>query len=307
MMQRILDHLGLPTAVARPARASAPVPRPLASRRRRRSVRALLIGATSVGTPEVRPLAGRTRVSRDPSGRHRHHRRGIWAARRPREPAAAQGLIRPRRLTPETPLISPQSIFGLEAPLFAWLAAFVLVFFTASVLVQFCWKVWRQTRRHRNTTTKLQAIASDYPLAPGQGLPLRGFTAAAEIVYGVPALRRAWTDLRSQCVLRRNADGEDQYWASRSAEAAFTEAAITDPELDRAFYAAIPGIVTSTGLLFTFLAILVALLDVEIENEQVKGLNLLLPGGHSLTGGHHSSGGAACRDRGYYAACSSAA
>ncbi len=107
VMQRILDHLGLPTAVARPACASAPVPRPLASRRRRRSVRALLIGATSVGTPEVRPLAGRTRVSRDPSGRHRHHRRGIWAARRPREPAAAQGLIRPRRLTPETPLISP--------------------------------------------------------------------------------------------------------------------------------------------------------------------------------------------------------
>lgn len=175
-------------------------------------------------------------------------------------------------------LISPRRVFGLGAPLFAWLAALGLVLFTVAVLAQFCRKVWRQARRHRKTAAKLLAIASDYPLAPGQGLPLRGFDAAAEIVCEVPALRRAWTDLRSQCVLRRNADGEDQYWASRSAEAAFTEAAIIDPELDRAFYAAIPGIVTSTGLLFTFLAILVALLDVKIENDQVKGLNLLIEG-----------------------------
>jgi len=53
--------------------------------------------------------------------------------------------------------------------------------------------------------------------------------------------------------------------------------------LNRSFFAAIPGIVTGAGLLITFLAILVALLDVKIVDvgtvsKQVEGMETLIHG-----------------------------
>src|SRR5947208_8878107 len=57
-------------------------------------------------------------------------------------------------------------------------------------------------------------------------------------------------------------------------------AAISKPGEDAivSFFTAIPGVVTSAGLLCTFLAILIALLDVTLENEQFRGLDTLISG-----------------------------
>jgi hypothetical protein len=59
---------------------------------------------------------------------------------------------------------------------------------------------------------------------------------------------------------------------------AFNDATIIEPRLNRNFYTAVPGMATGAGLLCTFLAILVALLDVTLENEQFKGLDTLISG-----------------------------
>jgi hypothetical protein len=90
----------------------------------------------------------------------------------------------------------------------------------------------------------------------------------------------AWNGYASTIVVRSNGAGEEQFWASESADGIFTESAIGEGRLNRAFYNSLPSVVTSTGLLFTFLAILVALVDVRIDTQtnQIQGLPLLIEG-----------------------------
>ena len=175
---------------------------------------------------------------------------------------------------------------GLKAPSFIWLAAAALLLFTLGILGTFAWKAWRVRRRNRAVTVALRSLAKEYPLAPRRGLAHRAFDEAARVFDQIPQLDRAWYDFRSRCIWRRSAEGEEEVWASEGADSAFSEAAVVDAQIDRHFYASIPGVVTSIGLLFTFLAILVALLDVHIENDQVKGLDLLI---HGLSGKFVSS------------------
>ncbi|HEY7495476.1 MAG TPA: hypothetical protein VIH59_30765, partial [Candidatus Tectomicrobia bacterium] len=65
---------------------------------------------------------------------------------------------------------------------------------------------------------------------------------------------------------------------AESAAVAFNDTSIIDPRLNRSFFVAVPGIVTGTGLLCTFLAILVALLEVQLVGGQFQGLDHLVSG-----------------------------
>jgi len=65
---------------------------------------------------------------------------------------------------------------------------------------------------------------------------------------------------------------------SESADEAFNEATVIEPSIDRSFFAGLPAIVTGAGLLITFMAILVALLDVRIEDNRVQGIENLIQG-----------------------------
>ena len=175
-------------------------------------------------------------------------------------------------------LRSKWTIGGLDAPRFTWLAALGLILFTFGVLITFWLKVRTQHKRHQKTAEAIRKLARDYPLSPGDGLPLPAFDAASKIVQEVAPLKRPWHQFSAHRILQRTARGEDQVWISQGAGTVFTEAAVVDSQLNRAFYAAIPGIVTGTGLLFTFLAILVALLDVRLADNRVQGLELLIQG-----------------------------
>jgi hypothetical protein len=78
--------------------------------------------------------------------------------------------------------------------------------------------------------------------------------------------------------MRRDASGHDRLWTAESAASAFNHTTIVDPRLNQSFFAAVPGIVTGTGLLCTFLAILVALLEVQLVGGQFQGLDHLVSG-----------------------------
>ena len=176
-------------------------------------------------------------------------------------------------------LKSKWTILGLDAPRFAWLAAFGLIVFTFGILFSFWRRVRRQEQLHRTTAKTIRKIATQYPLAPSEGLPLAGFDAAVRVFEQLTVLRPAWNQLSAHRISRRNARGEDQVWTSQPAQSAFNEATVVESQINRAFYSAIPGVVTGTGLLFTFLAILVALLDVRLgDDNQVKGMKLLIEG-----------------------------
>ncbi len=105
------------------------------------------------------------------------------------------------------------TIKGLEAPIFAWLAAGALLAGTLYFLIKLSWLVHRECRIHRNITRRLEAIRIEHGVSPGKGL-------------------------------------------------------------------------SGAGLLFTFLAILVALLDVRIADNRVLGMENLI---HGLSGKFVSS------------------
>ncbi len=110
------------------------------------------------------------------------------------------------------------------------------------------------------------------------GLPGAAYDSLGQLFEKIPRLIAAWRVYDSQLLLRADAHGEDHFWSSESANLAFSPQVVIDPYINRGLYSAVPGIVTGLGLLFTFLAILIALLDVRLVNSRVQGLELLIQG-----------------------------
>jgi hypothetical protein len=184
------------------------------------------------------------------------------------------------------------NIWGLDAPKFAWLAAVGLLMVPLCVLVYLFREVRRQSailcdaangidRLRSRTSARLKSGAENVPRnGVKNGLTAGAYAALADILGSSPTLSHAWNGYAATMVACRTATGEDQFWGSESAGATFTDSAIWEARVNRAFYNSLPGVVTSTGLLFTFLAILVALVDVRIDTQtnQIKGLPLLIEG-----------------------------
>jgi len=184
------------------------------------------------------------------------------------------------------------NVWGLDAPKFAWIAAFGLLLAPVCVLLYLFREVRRQDTILSEAADRVDSlrsrISAGYKIgAEGgsrrsfkNGLSAAAYSALADILGDFPTLSHVWTSYAASLVARAERSGEEQFWASESAEATFTEAALWEGRVNRAFYNSIPGVVTSTGLLFTFLAILVALLDVRIDTQtnQIAGLPLLIEG-----------------------------
>jgi ABC-type transporter Mla subunit MlaD len=166
---------------------------------------------------------------------------------------------------------------GLDAPIFAWCAAALLVAGTIGCLVQLWWIIRKERRIHQDAMKRLDALRAKHPAMGREGLSAAAYDALAQIFNEPSPLASAWRDFDSR-IVRRVIQGQDRLWASESAEGAFTDSVVIAPRLNRSFYAAVPGIVTGLGLLVTFLAILVALLDVRLVNNRVQGLELLIQG-----------------------------
>ena len=76
--------------------------------------------------------------------------------------------------------------------------------------------------------------------------------------------------------------GRNDSGSSEDVEAIFNDSVATENQS----YKNAPAIVTGVGLLATFVAILVALLDVQLANNRIQGLDLLI---HGLSGKFLSS------------------
>ena len=180
------------------------------------------------------------------------------------------------------------NIWGLDAPKFAWLAAIGLLAVPLGVLLSLFREVRRESGILLDAADRIDKLRSrTFPGARStpndrstNGLAAGAFASLSNILAGFPALSHAWNGYASTVVVRPAKTGEEEFWASQSAEGSFTESALWGAHLNRAFYNSLPGVVTSVGLLFTFLAILVALLDVRINTQtnQIEGLPLLIEG-----------------------------
>jgi hypothetical protein len=158
--------------------------------------------------------------------------------------------------------------------LFAWIAAGFLLLFAASAIVALAINVWRL----RTSAIRLSASLNDVSSPKlGSGISLSEVEAIRGHFGNHPLFGRSWEELQRNLIRRAGREG-DEYWLSASATEIVKPATVTERHINRDWYDAIPGILTGTGLLVTFIAILVALLHVRIVGNQVKGLDLLIGG-----------------------------
>lgn len=165
------------------------------------------------------------------------------------------------------------TVHGLDAPAFAWVAAVLLPGWALAMLLRLAWTVRRQAAVCARAARGVEAIRRAHPVPAGQGLDEAGRLALGRLFEGLPTLRPAWWDLEAQLLVEARGT-----FAPVRAETAFSDAAVVAPQLHRALYRGLPGLMTGLGLLVTFLAILVALLDVRLEANQVRGLDTLIRG-----------------------------
>lgn len=167
---------------------------------------------------------------------------------------------------------------GIEAPLFSWLAAIILIILPAIALLKFIIDARRHSKLFKDTTKKLTTAKNKLGLDGMRGLPLSALDQIAILFMDMPSLSPVWLAYRRQLITISSKAGDDEFVASESAEVSFSEEAVVDTQINKKFVEAIPGIVTGTGLLFTFIAILIALMDLKFENNSVKGIDLLIQG-----------------------------
>jgi hypothetical protein len=171
-------------------------------------------------------------------------------------------------------LIESRLFFGINAPLFAWIAAGFLLLFALSAIVILLVGV----RRFRTSGNRLsKALMGLRKPTLGSGLSLSDIELIKKQFANHPRFVRSWAQIEHKLIRRRGLSG-DEYWLSVPAADILQTSTVTDAQLNREWYEAIPGILTGTGLLVTFIAILVALLHVRLVGNRVEGMALLIEG-----------------------------
>jgi len=172
------------------------------------------------------------------------------------------------------------TVLGVPAPTFLWVAAAILPLWAAYELIGLVRITRAKVRLYRRLDAALRPLMATHSAGPQEGLGPAGYDAVARSLAAIEPLRDAWRKFDAQ-LIRRQRSGEDRYWSAEHAEIAFPEVGRHLPH-ERTFYGSFPGFLTGIGLLLTFLAILIALLDVRIgDNQQVQGLDTLI---HGLSG-----------------------
>lgn len=175
-------------------------------------------------------------------------------------------------------LFQSQSVGAISAPLFAWLAAIVLPGVALYYGAKLGRAVYGSRRLYRDLLRQLEQIRKQHDLELGKGLRGRVLDDLSAAFEAIPQLASSWRAYQAQLVRRTDAEGEDRYWTATSSGEAFSDAGLVDARMNRSFYVALPGIITAAGLLCTFLAILVALMEVRVTNDRVEGLDTLIEG-----------------------------
>lgn len=164
-------------------------------------------------------------------------------------------------------------LFGLKAPAFSWLVSVFLIFYSL-------WVYGTHLRASRNrqrvvalAEKRLDSLRGTSPSKPGEGITRSLFDSIASVFDDLPLLHVPWRAIAS-CIVVTDKDREGRFWASED----IGQIVANSNVLDYNAYKTAPTVISGIGLLATFLAILVALLDVRLAQNRVQGLDLLVQG-----------------------------
>jgi hypothetical protein len=169
-------------------------------------------------------------------------------------------------------------LFGLEAPQFIWIAAALLLLGTLAQSLRLWRLITREQALYRRVIAQLEATQAAYSVTGRTGLAETAYEAVVQVFREHPPLLPAWHNFEAQMLTQVDAAGQLRWWAAASATSVFNAATVIEPRMNQSFFAAFPGMVTGMGLLGTFIAILVALLDVRLVDGQFQGLDNLISG-----------------------------
>jgi len=164
-------------------------------------------------------------------------------------------------------------LFGLKAPAFSWLVSLFLILYSIYVY-------WGHRRASRNrqrvlaiAEKRLGSIRSMAPAHPGEGMARSIYDSLSSAFEDLPLLQAAWQAIASSIVVTRREE-EERFWIGDDIGQILSGAGM----IDNQSYRTAPTVISGIGLLATFLAILVALLDVRLVQNRVQGLDLLVQG-----------------------------
>lgn len=171
-------------------------------------------------------------------------------------------------------LIESRQFMEVTAPVFAWIAAGLLL---AVALMAAIYLTIRVRLLCASCNKASRALNEFRAPAPGAGISIGEIESIRPHFSGRSLPAWLWTRLE-QNFIRRHGSSGDEFWLSRAPVEFLTATDISESQLNRELYETIPGLLTGTGLLVTFIAILVALLHIRISGGRVEGMPLLIEG-----------------------------
>jgi hypothetical protein len=167
--------------------------------------------------------------------------------------------------------------YGLEAPIVSWAVAIGLVLFMIGYWCRMYLLVFLPIGEQiKQCRQKLVDLKNRVQLS-NLGLEGQTFDEIKHIFDQHEILKPYWQGF-SKRLVRRSVERSDYFWTLDSAGETFSEQALIGNRLNLSFCQSLPSIITGIGLLFTFIAILIALLDVRLNNTRVEGIDLLIQG-----------------------------
>jgi hypothetical protein len=118
------------------------------------------------------------------------------------------------------------TLWGLTAPKFAWIAAIGLLILPFVALIRLWWKVRAEAKPLEEAAKRVEQMRSRVPFDPRRGLSLVLFNQLGDLFPKASALHKPWNNFAADVVTRRQAAGDEQCWASDSADSAFSEDAL---------------------------------------------------------------------------------
>lgn len=170
------------------------------------------------------------------------------------------------------------TIGGIHAPWFSWFAAVVLIFWPAWEMFRLHKLVIKQKKICLDLTVKIKEMHEQFPFRRAHGVNHKAIANLYELFKDIPFLIAKWPVFRSKLIYRPMPDeeGVDQVWISESTLNIFTEIDLIGHAFNHKHFKAIPTICTGFGLLMTFSALLVGLMDVKVTGGKVVGLESLI-------------------------------
>lgn len=165
-------------------------------------------------------------------------------------------------------------LLGLKAPAFSWVVSLLLTLFTVTIYLKYRRICKDRSSIFMNATEKLNALLTKERTVPGKGMPARLYNSIDQMFSDTPLLRAGWRGISSYVVRKTSlTDGEVVFTTKPANEVLEYENVINVHS-----YKTAPAIISGVGLLATFLAILVALMDVRFMDNRIQGLDLLVQG-----------------------------